>query len=65
MKKSDIKNKIREIKQEIEEIDKEIHEQYEHLDDTPWEVPGLTEAEMRKKIYEKKLQTLEDKLGDK
>lgn len=62
MKKNEIKHKIHKLKQKINEIDKEIHEQYEHLDDTPWEVPGLTEAEMRKKIYAKKLHTLEEQL---
>ena len=62
MKRSEIKYKIHHLKQKIDEINKEINKQYEHLDDTPWEVPGLTEAEMRKKIYEKKLHTLEEKM---
>ncbi len=60
--KQRLKSEIAKYKRKVREIEEELSEQYEHIDDSQWEIPGLKEAEMRKKIYERKVEDLEKQL---
>lgn len=60
--KDKVLSKIKEIESRIKKINKELNKEQEHIDDAPWEIPAIGELEIRKRIYEKRLEDLKEKL---